>query len=140
MTNNILLVDDEEIIRNLYTEFFEMKDCQVRTAKTGEECINMLKGYEPDVVILDIKMPGIDGIETLKLIKNDEDLKKIPVVMLTAVNEVESIKECLSLGAIGYVVKINKPEHVFYQLQLFLKAIQSEKEGYNDNPPLRLVN
>ena len=140
MDYKILLVDDEELIRNLYTEFFRIKGCEVRTAETGEMGIRTLDEFVPDVIILDIKMPGINGIETLKLLKNHNKHQKIPVIMLTAINEVDSIKECLSLGAIGYVVKVNKPEHVFYQLQLFLKAIKSEQEGFNDNPPLRLVN
>lgn len=140
MKYKILLIDDEEVIRDLYTEFFEMKNCEVRTASNSAGGIKMLDEYSPDVIILDIKMPEINGVETLKLLKNNANHNKYPVIMLTAINEVDSMKECLTLGAIGYVVKVNKPEHVFYQLQLFLKAIKNEKEEFNDNPPLRLVN
>ncbi len=139
MGAKILLIDDEEILRNLYKEFLELKDCTVEAAKSCEDALTHLQDYRPDLIICDIMMPGTNGIETLKLLKNHERYRKYPVVMLTAVNEVESIKQCLSLGALGYVVKVSKPEQVYYQLQLFLKAIMAEKSSKSSNVPLRVV-
>lgn len=139
MSAKILLIDDEEMLRNLYKEFLEMKKCTVEAANSCEDALTYLHDYRPDLIICDIMMPGTNGIETLKLLKSHERYRKYPVVMLTAVNEVESIKQCLSLGALGYVVKVSKPEQVYYQLQLFLKAIMADKAARNNNAPLRVV-
>lgn len=139
MNSKILLIDDEEMLRGLYKEFLELKECTVETAKNCEDALNNLQEFRPDLIICDIMMPGTNGIETLKILKNHERYRKYPVVMLTAVNEVESIKQCLSLGALGYVVKVSKPEQVYYQLQLFLKAIMAEKASKSNNAPLRVV-
>lgn len=139
MSAKILLIDDEEILRNLYREFLELKECTVKTADSCEEALNQLQDFSPDMIICDIKMPGTDGIETLKMLKSHARYKKYPVVMLTAVNEVESINKSLNYGALGYVVKINKPEQVFYQLNLFLRAILADKQARNHNAPLRVV-
>lgn len=140
MSAKILLIDDEEILRNLYKEYLEMKECTVRAAKSCEDALNHLQDYRPDLVICDIKMPGTDGIETLKMLKSHERYKKYPVVMLTAVNEVESINKCLNYGALGYVIKVNKPEQVYYQLNLFMRAIMADKLSKSHNAaPLRVV-
>ncbi|MGH7885346.1 MAG: response regulator [Thermodesulfobacteriota bacterium] len=139
MSAKILLIDDEEMLRNLYKEFMEIKQCTVRAAKSCEDALNHLQDFVPDLIICDIKMPGTDGIETLKLLKNHNRYRKFPVVMLTAVNEVESIKQCLAFGALGYVVKIGKPDQIYYQLQLFLKAIMADKFAKSNTAPLRVV-
>ncbi|MBI3316746.1 MAG: response regulator [Candidatus Omnitrophica bacterium] len=99
----ILVVDDEEVIRQLLEGFFKQKGFTVSTAKDGEEALFMVKTKHPNVVLLDIAMPGMDGILTLKKIHamNPE----IGVVMATAIQDEEITKEATRLGAYAYVLK-----------------------------------
>jgi CheY-like chemotaxis protein len=64
------------------------------------------------VIILDIFMPELDGIEVLKILKTDPEFKKIPILMLTTASEIKTIKECLERGATGYIVKGGSPEDI----------------------------
>lgn len=97
----ILLVDDEEGIQMLYREELEEEGYQVISAYTGEEGLEKFKAESPDLVILDIQMPGINGIETLRQMKMENP--KLPVILSSAYNEYKQ-----DLGAWAsdeYVVK-----------------------------------
>ncbi len=97
----IMVVDDEENIRFLYKEELEEEGFTVELAKNGEEAIEKLPSFKPDLITLDIKMPGMDGIETLKRIR--EVQKHLPVVMCSAYGE---YKQDITLWASdAYVVK-----------------------------------
>lgn len=97
----IMVVDDEENIRFLYKEELMDEGYEVILASSGEEAIDMLGKSEPDLVTLDIKMPGMDGIETLRKIK--EINKKIPVVLCTAYGQYK--QDFSSWASDAYVVK-----------------------------------
>jgi len=101
----ILIVDDEEDIRelvqlNLAREGFEVLDCE-----TGESAIGMARQKQPDLILLDLMLPGIDGLEVCKTLKGDAKTKHIPVVMLTAKGEETDIVTGLEIGADDYVTK-----------------------------------
>jgi len=85
MAKKILVVDDEENIRELFREELEEEGYEVHLASGGEEAIRMVDELEPDLVTLDIRMPGMDGIETLRAIK--EKKRDLPMVMWTAYPE-----------------------------------------------------
>jgi CheY-like chemotaxis protein len=82
MKKRVLVVDDEEGIRLLYKEELEEEGCEVEIAASGEEAIEKLESDSIDLVLLDIKMPGMDGIEVLRKVK--ERWKNLPVVLCTA--------------------------------------------------------
>jgi len=99
--NKILVVDDEEGIRNLYKEELEDEGFIVEAAKNGEEAIEKLRLFQPDLVTLDIKMPGMDGIETLKRIR--EQQRKLPIILCSAYNEYK--QDFTTWASDAYVVK-----------------------------------
>ena len=99
----ILVVDDEEQICELLDKFLSQEGYQVITAATGEEALEKLEEESPQLVLLDIRMPGMGGIECLRKIKEKDE--KIGVIMTTAVGDTDTIKEALSLGVNDYILK-----------------------------------
>ena len=97
----ILIVDDEENIRILYKEELEEEGYQIDLAKNGEEALEKVSSFQPDLVTLDIKMPGMDGIEVLKRIR--ESQKKIPIVMCSAYGDYK--QNLATWASDAYVVK-----------------------------------
>lgn len=101
----ILLVDDEKIILDTYGIALKNNGFEVQTAQNGKQAIDLLKKQRFDFVILDVVMNKQDGIETLKKLKNDVDLKRVPILMLTNLSNDADKQELLKLGAAGYYVK-----------------------------------
>lgn len=119
----VLLIEDEESLRNLYTKILTMRNYEVESAADGEIALTLLKQFRPDVIVLDIVMPHYNGVEILKILKNDGDLKVIPVVMLTALSEMRRITECLDMGAIGYITKDSTVEEIVHRLNFLIESI-----------------
>lgn len=97
----VLVVDDEEVIRDFFARV--LKEYSVRLASSGEEALKMIHEKKPDLVLLDIKMPGIDGIETLRCIKELD--KNIAVIMLSAHATLQINMEAARLGAFTSIAK-----------------------------------
>lgn len=114
----VLIVDDEEIIRDFFAR--SLHEYRVLVASSGEEALDIIKENRPDLVLLDIKMPGIDGIETLKLIKQMDE--SIVVVMLSAYGTLETNLEAARLGA---YTSIAKPFDSSYMDSVIKNAILS---------------
>lgn len=103
MKPRILLVDDEEKFVDYLNKRLRNRDYEAEVALSGEEAIEKIKHTDYDVVILDVLMPGLDGIETLRAIKNIKPL--VEVIMLTGHASVESGVEGMKLGAYDYLMK-----------------------------------
>jgi DNA-binding NtrC family response regulator len=103
MSERILVVDDELFVRELLMEFLSSQGYEVSLADTGESAVKAVESQPVDVVLLDLKMPGIDGIETLKQIK-EIDPTALAIIM-TGYPTIESSIEALRSGAYDYVVK-----------------------------------
>ncbi|WP_035668529.1 response regulator transcription factor [Flavobacterium sp. 83] len=101
----ILIVDDEPNIVMSLEYTFKKNNFEVFIARDGQEALEILKNQLPDVIILDVMMPMVDGYATLEQIKKDERLKHCKVIFLTAKNKEKDIEKGLSLGANLYVVK-----------------------------------
>jgi CheY-like chemotaxis protein len=97
----ILVVDDEESIRYLYREELEEEGFQVEVAGNGEEALEKLPFFKPDLITLDIKMPGMNGIETLKRIRESE--RKLPIIMCSAYGEYK--QDFTTWASDAYIVK-----------------------------------
>ena len=93
----LLIVDDEVEICDFLKSFFEERNYEVKSVTSGEAALKTVDEYNPKVILLDIKMPGIDGIEVLKRVKSKHP--KIKVIMVTALETRDKIEECLRLGA-----------------------------------------
>lgn len=99
----LLVVDDEQRICLLLSEYFSMKGYDVRTVSRGEEALAILDVFQPTVVLLDLLMPGLGGIETLKQIKQRAPTLK--VIMLSAADLEDVVQGALQLGADSYMCK-----------------------------------
>ena len=102
---SILVVDDDPVSRLMLTGSLERHGHHVRAAEDGSEALDLLRTESFDVVLLDVLMPNVDGYGVLEQLKGDPDLRHIPVVMVTSVDDVESAVRCIELGADDYLPK-----------------------------------
>jgi len=101
----ILVVDDTDFNREVMTRILERDGYLVETAEDGREALDKLQTGTYDMVLLDVMMPNVDGIQVIEAMHGDERLRRLPVVMLSALNEQESIVRCIQLGAQDYLPK-----------------------------------
>src|SRR3989338_7802050 len=87
----ILLVEDESFLANLLSDYIKEQGVSLEQASTGEECLAKAKSSKPDIILLDIILPGIDGYEVLKQLKANPELSKIPVIFLSNLGGKEEI-------------------------------------------------
>ena len=99
---SILLADDDQSIRQLVQLYLEKEGYEVRCAGRGDDALASFRRFPPDLVLLDVMMPGADGVEVLKTIRRTS---QIPVIMLTAKDETFDKVLCLELGADDYITK-----------------------------------
>jgi DNA-binding response OmpR family regulator len=102
-TVKLLIVDDEKEICDFLKEFFEERSYRVVTANNGPDALERVKSEKPALMLLDMKMPGMDGIEVLKQVK--KIAPEVKVIMVTAVGTQDKINEALDSGADNYITK-----------------------------------
>jgi len=99
----VLVIDDEPVIRELLRRHLTKLGCEVAVAESGEQALTRLSQVHPDLVLLDMRMPGMGGMECLNRLR--QLYPQVPVVILTAVVERESVLEAINLGAQEYLFK-----------------------------------
>ncbi len=118
----VLIVDDDPFILDMYKLKFKEEGFEVESASDGEKAFAAVKDTRPDVVLLDVIMPILDGFEVLKKLKADSDVKNIPVIMLTNLGQKEDMEKGMSGGAVDYIVKAHfTPSEVVEKVKQFLK-------------------
>jgi two-component system alkaline phosphatase synthesis response regulator PhoP len=117
----ILVVEDEEDIRELLKYNLEKEGYQVFGAATGEEALQAVRRRRPDLILLDLMLPGIDGLEVCRRIKSEPQARHLPIVMLTAKGEETDIVTGLELGADDYVTKPFSPRVLVARLRAALR-------------------
>jgi DNA-binding response OmpR family regulator len=103
----IAIIEDDPTISQMYRMKFEADGFDVRMAGNGKVGIELVRKFQPDVVLLDIQMPEMDGVEALKKIRSLSAGKTVPVIILTNLSEEEAPAEMRSLGIHSYIVKAN---------------------------------
>jgi len=124
----ILVVDDEDDIRELVSYNLLRDGYTVDSAVSGEKALKIIKKKIPDLILLDLMLPGIDGLETARRLKNDSSTNSIPIIILTAKGEEADIVTGLELGADDYVTKPFSPRI----LNARVKALLRRKEKKDD--------
>lgn len=122
MAQKILVVEDDEFLRELYEELLKGENYDVTLAVDGEEGLSSISKGGFDLVLLDIMLPKMDGLEILRRVKNTPPaVKNGPVVLLTNLGQDSIIKEGFALGASGYLIKsAMNPDQVLSEVQVFL--------------------
>ena len=106
----ILIVDDEPVVRESLTQWFESEGYEVRAAASGKEALTLLAGYEADVALIDIKMPGMDGIELQSHLRDADP--ELAVIVMTGYSSVETAVQALKQGAYDYITKPVDPDEL----------------------------
>jgi two-component system, OmpR family, alkaline phosphatase synthesis response regulator PhoP len=121
MAKKIVLAEDESHIARLITFKLEREGYEIHWAADGGSALEKVKEVIPDLVLLDIMMPVMDGYEVLKNIKRDDSLKDIPVIMLTAKSQEQDIIKGFDLGSEDYIVKPFKPAELAARIKKILR-------------------
>jgi two-component system, OmpR family, alkaline phosphatase synthesis response regulator PhoP len=128
----VLVVDDEEDILELVTFNLAKDGYQVVTAASGEEALRQTKQGTPDLILLDLMLPGLDGLDVCRALKSNEDTVHIPIIMLTAKTEDADIVAGLELGADDYITKPFSPRVLLARLKAVLR--RKKLEAAPDSP------
>ena len=124
----ILIVDDESNIRQTLSRAFQSHGHTITLAEDGREGLDLARRSPPDLILLDLSMPRMDGIEVLTSLKNDNELSDIPVIILTAQANQSKIIECLDAGANDYIVKPFSLQELIARTDVQLRIIDLEKQ------------
>jgi DNA-binding response OmpR family regulator len=124
----ILIVEDEEILLTALSEELKNEGFNIVGAKDGVEGVEKAQVEKPDLILLDLVMPRLDGIGALKQLKEGEQTKDIPVVILTNLSDYDKISDALTLGAMDYLVKAN------YRLEDLVNKVKTVLERKNAGP------
>ena len=127
-TESILLVDDQPANLQVLMHTLERFGCKLLVAKNGEAALAIARKVHPDLILLDIMMPGIDGFEVCRRLKADQNTQNIPVIFLSALDETEDKVHGLQLGAVDYIAKPFQPEEVIARVNTHLTIHQLTKE------------
>lgn len=106
MTKKILIIEDDDFFRELIRKkLLSSKDFEIIEAVDGEKGVEEMKEKKPDLVLLDLLLPNVDGFEVLSRAKADSDISKIPIIILSNLGQQEDIEKALKLGAHDYLIK-----------------------------------
>ncbi len=105
----VLIIEDDDFITKLYRLRLERESLGVVVATHGDEGLEMIKSEKPDLVMLDVMLPGKDGFWVLEEMKKDTELSKVPVIVLSNLSQDKDKMRALGLGATGYIVKAELP-------------------------------
>lgn len=109
MKKKILIVEDEEMLSKVLTDQFSKADFDVEAAFDGEKALKFLEKFKPDIILLDIILPKINGFDVLRTIKENPNTQDIPVIMISNLGRDEDIKQAIKLGAVDYYIKAQHP-------------------------------
>ncbi|MEK7167674.1 MAG: response regulator [Patescibacteria group bacterium] len=103
----VLIVEDDALLASVLLERFSEEKLDTLNVNNGLKVMQGVKGYKPDIILLDLILPGIDGFEVLKQLKDDNSTKNIPVFVLSNLNEQADVRSVKALGAEEYFIKAN---------------------------------
>ena len=125
----VLVVDDDPNVRLFLERLLTKKfSCTVETAKNGADALSKLKDFDAEVMLLDITMPVMDGVETLTAIRSDDKFKDLAVIVLTAVSEKDTVAKVMQMGVIDYMLKPLLYEHTYTRLKELFDIIRKRNK------------
>lgn len=122
MTKKILIIEDDKFLRDLIARKLTGEGFDISMAVDGEEGIKKIRDKRPDLVLLDLILPGIDGFEVLSRMRGDPSVASIPVIILSNLGQREEVEKGLKLGAIDYLIKAHfTPGEIIEKIKNVLK-------------------
>jgi len=122
MAKTILIVEDDKFLRELISRKLREENFNIIEAVDGEEGIKKIKEEKPDLVLLDLILPGIDGFEVLLKMKEDVSVSQIPVIILSNLGQKDDVERGLNLGAVDYLIKAHfTPGEIIDKVKAALK-------------------
>ncbi|XWK91813.1 MAG: response regulator (plasmid) [Phormidium sp.] len=138
--HKLLIVDDNPTNIKVLFDFLKNYGFKVLIAKNGENALTKLEEITPDLILLDVMMPGINGFETCERIKKNPSNRDVPIIFMTALADTENKVKGLSLGAVDYITKPFQQEEVLARINLHLKLRSLTKELADKNQQLSQMN
>ena len=122
----VVLIEDDPFLSNMYVTKLQASDFEIIAEEDGQKGLQTVAKEQPDLILLDILLPGIDGFEILKKLKSDAKMKEIPVIMLTNLGQKNDVEKGLDLGANDYLIKAHfTPTEVITKIT---KTIENNKK------------
>src|ERR1700712_4410614 len=140
MKQQILVIDDSIAIHSLVSNLLAEEETQIHSAADGEYGMTLAESIHPDLILLDILMPGIDGYEVCRQLKADDQLKNIPVIFISALNEAFDKVSAFSVGGVNYVTKPFQVEEVLARVQTHLSIESMRQQLEEQNRKLQEQN
>ena len=138
---NVLIVDDDPNVRLFLSRLLTKKfACTVEQAKDGADALAKLKEFEAEVIFLDITMPVMDGVEVLQALRADEKLKDIPVIVLSAVSEKETVAKVMSMGVLDYMLKPLLYDYTYNRIKEFFDILRKRKKTHEEEESEEFVD
>ena len=137
LSAEILFIEDNKEMSNVVTAQLEKQGVEISVASDGLKGLELAEKNKPDLILLDILLPGISGFEVLKRLKKNPDISNIPVVMLSVLWEADQVAKALSLGAADFITKSNIPASAIFEpitpqptIPILLNFIFSQQQCY----------
>ncbi len=140
MQDKVLIVDDQENNRLVIEDILRKLKYEIRSVASGEDALKMLENWIPDLILMDQMMPGLSGIETTAKIKSQETFEHVPIVMVTAKNELDTLNAAFEAGAVDYIIKpvekitltararsAIRTKHAFDQIKALTEDLKAQK-------------
>jgi DNA-binding response OmpR family regulator len=122
MAKKVLVIEDDKFLRELISQKLMNEGYDVAEAMDGEKGIEAVKEEKPDLILLDLILPGIDGFEVLARMKSDPDISAIPVIVLSNLGQKDDIEKGLNMGAVDYLIKAHfTPSEIVEKIRGVLK-------------------
>jgi len=120
--SKVLILEDDKFLRELIAQKLQREGFLISEAIDGEEGLKKIREEKPDLVLLDLILPGIDGFEVLKKIKDDESTSQIPVIVLSNLGQKDDVDRGIKLGAVDYLIKAHfTPGEIIEKIKNALK-------------------
>jgi len=122
----VLIIDDEVSLRTMIGMFFQEMGFEVLEASSGDHGIQIAEEKSPDIILLDIMMPGMSGVDTLRYLRELPQTRKTPIIMVTAKRMVEDVERCLEAGANDFVQKPFQMPDLLSKIERILSENQKD--------------
>jgi len=131
----VLIVEDDPLISRMYQKIFTFEQFEVEVAANGEEALEKVVVFKPELVLLDVMMPKMNGLQVLEKLKENDQTKAIPVVMLTNLAGQQDAETALAKGAVKYIIKSEyEPRQVVEMVKEVLAGYANASQPTNSQP------